>query len=93
MDRDAACAAEFLKKVSKKGEKACLLGWSDGGITALVMAAAHPEVVEKVVVWGSNAYISRKDMEMISQVRDVSKWSDRMRKPMEEIYGVEGFPK
>ena len=27
------------------------------------------------------------------QVEDVSKWSPRMREPMEAVYGVEGFPK
>ena len=26
------------------------------------------------------------------QVEDVSKWSPRMREPMEAVYGVEGFP-
>ncbi len=76
-----------------KDERVHLLGWSDGGITALVMAAAHPEVVDRVVVWGSNSYISDTDMKLVSQVRDVSGWSERMRKPMEEIYGVDGFPK
>ena len=30
---------------------------------------------------------------MILQVKDVKNWSARMRKPMENIYGVEYFPK
>ena len=71
--------------------KFSLAGWSDGGITALLAAAQSPQNIEKVVVWGSNAYISQWDIDNINQVSDVSKWSERMRKPMEEMYG-DSFP-
>ena len=71
--------------------KFSLAGWSDGGITALIAAAQSPQNIEKVVVWGSNAYISQWDIDNINQVSDVSKWSERMRKPMEEMYG-DSFP-
>ena len=30
---------------------------------------------------------------IVLQVEDVSKWSPRMREPLEAVYGVEGFPK
>ena len=30
---------------------------------------------------------------MLEKVSDISQWSERMRAPMEAIYGVEGFPK
>lgn len=30
---------------------------------------------------------------MLSAVRDVAKWSVRMRQPMEEVYGAEDFAK
>ena len=59
----------------------------------MAMACEHPTVVSKLVVWGANAYISDQDMTMVEAVRDVSKWSERMKKPMEETYGKEGFPK
>ncbi len=45
------------------------MGWSDGGITALVLAATHPELVRRVVIWGCNAYVSKTDITMISKVR------------------------
>uniref|UniRef100_A0A3B1JM62 Biphenyl hydrolase like n=1 Tax=Astyanax mexicanus TaxID=7994 RepID=A0A3B1JM62_ASTMX len=38
-----------------------LLGWSDGGITALIAAALNPTLIKKMVVWGSNAYVSEQD--------------------------------
>ena len=71
--------------------KFSLAGWSDGGITALIAAAQVPDNIHRLVLWGSNAYISQWDIDNINQVADVSQWSDRMRKPMEEMYG-DSFP-
>ena len=71
--------------------KFSLAGWSDGGITALIAAAQHPRNIHRLVLWGSNAYISQWDIDNINQVADVSQWSERMRKPMEEMYG-DSFP-
>lgn len=70
-----------------------LLGWSDGGMTALIAAARSPEHVDKIVVMGANAFVSHQDMVMVNKVADVSAWSEKMRKPMEDIYGPEGFLK
>jgi len=39
------------------------LGWSDGGITAQIMAAQYPSV-EKLVIWGSNAYVGDEDVKL-----------------------------
>ena len=39
-----------------------VLGWSDGGITALIVTGRYPELVHKLVVWGANAYILPTDM-------------------------------
>jgi len=86
---DARMAVEMMKTLGF--QKFSLLGWSDGGITALVAAARSPENMRKLVVWGANAYIAKSDIDMIEKVSDVSQWSDRMRKPMEDIYGS-SFP-
>jgi len=84
---------KLFSKITAPGEKYSVIGWSDGGITALVLAADYGHKVNRLVVWGCNAFISEKDAELAESVRDVSVWSERMRKPMEEIYGVEEFPK
>jgi valacyclovir hydrolase len=34
-----------------------MLGWSDGGITAMIAAAKYPERIDKLVIWGANAYV------------------------------------
>lgn len=45
----------------------------------MIMAAEKPERIKKLVVWGANSYLSQKDLTMVETVRDVSKWSEKMR--------------
>uniref|UniRef100_A0A8C4ZMV3 AB hydrolase-1 domain-containing protein n=1 Tax=Gadus morhua TaxID=8049 RepID=A0A8C4ZMV3_GADMO len=90
-ERDAKDAVDLMKALGFS--RFSLLGWSDGGITGLVLAARNPELIHKMVVWGSNAYVSQQDLSIYHAISDVSKWSARMRKPMEDMYGAEVFPK
>lgn len=41
-----------------------MLGWSDGGITAMILAAKYPLHVKKCVIWGANAFVLREELEM-----------------------------
>ncbi|XP_028300269.1 valacyclovir hydrolase-like isoform X2 [Gouania willdenowi] len=88
-ERDAEDAVGLMKSLGFT--KFSLLGWSDGGIAALFLAAKHPDLVNKMVVWGSNSFVSQQDLQIYNMVRDVSRWSPRMRKPMEELYGGQIF--
>ena len=63
--------------------KYSLLGWSDGGITALILAAKYAECVDNLVVWGANATVTPQDIELYEKIRDTTKWSQRMREPLE----------
>lgn len=90
-ERDAKDAVDLMKALGFG--KFSLLGWSDGGITALVAAARFPDLINKIVVWGANAYITEYDLQLYEGVRDVSKWSLKMRQPLEKVYGAEGFAK
>ncbi|XP_004068172.3 valacyclovir hydrolase [Oryzias latipes] len=90
-DRDAKDAVDLMKTLGFGNFS--LLGWSDGGITALIAAATNPALIKKLVVWGSNAFVSQEDLKLYNMVRDVSRWSARMRQPMEEVYGAHGFAK
>jgi len=67
------------------------LGWSDGGITALIAASKAGNQVEKLVVWGSNAYVTENDINLYEQIRDIQKWSPRMRQPFIDLYGEKYF--
>ena len=64
-----------------------VFGWSDGGVSAIVLAAKFQNAVKKLVVWGASAYISREDLKMFEAVRDVSEWSPKMRESLEAVYG------
>ncbi|KAG7488344.1 hypothetical protein MATL_G00034040 [Megalops atlanticus] len=90
-DRDAKDAVDLM--LALKFKRFSLLGWSDGGITALIAAARNPSLVNKLVVWGSNAYVTEEDLKIYNAIRDVSTWSERMRKPMEDMYGARDFAK
>ncbi|KAG5849856.1 hypothetical protein ANANG_G00076140 [Anguilla anguilla] len=90
-ERDAKDAVDLM--LALKFPRFSLLGWSDGGICALIAAARNPSLVRKLVVWGSNVYVSEQDLKIYDGLRDVSVWSARMRKPMEDVYGARGFPK
>uniref|UniRef100_A0A672FFZ7 Biphenyl hydrolase like n=1 Tax=Salarias fasciatus TaxID=181472 RepID=A0A672FFZ7_SALFA len=90
-ERDAKDAVDLMKALGFG--KFSLLGWSDGGITALVAAGRNPEQIHKLVVWGANAFVSPQDLKLYNAVRDVSSWSARMRQPMEEVYGAQVFAK
>ena len=47
-----------------------VLGWSDGGNSAVILAALRPENVTKLVIWGANAYVSDKDQELYEGMRE-----------------------
>ena len=64
-------------------EKYSVLGWSDGGISGLILASLAPEAVDNLVVWGSNSYVAKEDQDMVNGLKDMSKWSDKMKLPLE----------
>ena len=41
-----------------------MLGWSDGGITAMILASKYPDNVDKMVIWGSNAYVVEEEVKI-----------------------------
>ncbi|XP_060228600.1 valacyclovir hydrolase isoform X2 [Meriones unguiculatus] len=90
-ERDAKDAVDLMKALQFK--QISLLGWSDGGITALIAAAKYPSYIRKMVIWGANAYVTEEDSRIYQGIRDVSKWSEKARKPLEALYGYDYFAK
>ncbi|KAM5268994.1 valacyclovir hydrolase isoform 1-T1 [Hipposideros larvatus] len=90
-ERDAKDAVDLMKTL--KFKKVSLLGWSDGGITALIAAAKYPSYIHKMVIWGANAYVTEEDEMIYQGIRDVSKWSEKSRKPLETLYGYDYLAK
>ena len=42
--------------------KFSILGWSDGGNSAAIMAAKYSNFIKKLVVWGSNSFVTPKEL-------------------------------
>uniref|UniRef100_A0A0K8W8L2 Valacyclovir hydrolase n=1 Tax=Bactrocera latifrons TaxID=174628 RepID=A0A0K8W8L2_BACLA len=89
--KDARCAVDLMRALGRP--KFSILGWSDGGITGIIVAGRFVECIEKLVIWGAGAYLNAEEEKAMRDIRDVQKWSQRNRETMEKVYGVEGFPK
>ncbi|CAG5125018.1 unnamed protein product [Candidula unifasciata] len=89
--RDADDVAVFMQALNIP--RYSVLGWSDGGIVAMILAASNPASVHKLVVWGSNAYISDVDLQLYKNVQNIDDWSPKMKQPFIDVYGEEYFRK
>ena len=89
LEKDADIVKELMEVLHIP--KFNVLGWSDGGITAMILSGKYPDVVEKLLVFGSNAYIVADELKIYDGIRDISKWSSKMREPLEKLYGAERF--
>ncbi|CAG9772480.1 unnamed protein product [Ceutorhynchus assimilis] len=90
-ENDADAAHDFMQAIGI--EKFSLLGWSDGGISSIILAAKYPKIVDKLVVWGANCYIIPEDIEAFEKIRDISEWSDRIKIPLVKLYTEAGLQK
>merc|ERR1712217_411899 len=65
-----------------------VMGWSDGGISGVILAAKHPDVVRKLVIFGANPAVTKADVDMTEATRDIEKnWSKAMLGSLRPIYG------
>ncbi|XP_048769636.2 valacyclovir hydrolase-like [Ostrea edulis] len=89
LQRDADDANELCMKLGLNGIS--VMGWSDGGITAMILAAKNHDLVKNLVIWGANAYITEQDMKVFNGMRDIKTWSEAMRSPFLSLYGEKYF--
>lgn len=89
--RDATYAYNLMKILGYS--KFSMIGWSNGGITSLVLASAYPESVHKLVVTGAHSYITQDETKIYESLRDINNWSENMRAPLMEVYGKDYFQK
>lgn len=89
--RDAADAVAIMKELGH--EKFHVIGWSDGANAAVLLAAAHPDLMRKLIIFGGNSYITEEDIEAYEATRDIeSSWSQRMKDTHVPVYGDELQP-
>lgn len=89
--RDATDARNLMKLLGFP--KFSLVGWSDGGITSLILAGTYPEDVRKMVAVAANAYVTPQEVEIYNKFRDIDSWSEKMRAPLIAVYGADYFRK
>ena len=70
-----------------------VLGWSDGGITGMILAANQgTSSIQKLIIWGSNAYVNEEDRNCMHKVRNPkTDWSESFRATFINLYGEEYF--
>ncbi len=66
-----------------------VLGWCAGGVSAVFLAARFPAAVKNVAVWGTQAFLTERDLESFESTRDIKDWNPHLRAAVEEIYGFE----
>ena len=88
--RDANDAAAVMAALGH--EKYAVMGWSDGAISAVMLAAAHAPAVDRLVIFGGNAYLTQEDIDAFEATRDVEgTWSQRMKDTHYPVYGADGL--
>ena len=88
LQRDSADLGFCLEQLEV--ERANLVGWSNGGATALCLAAheSYKSRVEKLVVWGCKQAITEYDRKLCESMRHESAWSPEMKASFEAVYGL-----
>lgn len=86
---DARIVSKLASNVFGSNMHYSVLGWSDGGITAIILAANEGrDLVDSIVIWGSNTYVTEWDREATRRVRNTDNWSPRFRAEFEKVYGA-----
>jgi valacyclovir hydrolase len=81
-------AADMLALMTALGhERFAIIGWSDGGNIAAIMAATHPERMSKLVVFGGQSFLTAGEIAAFNDIRKISAWSPRAAEAMRAVYG------
>jgi valacyclovir hydrolase len=83
-------AADMFALMTALGhDRFAIIGWSDGGNIAAIMAATHPERVSKLVVFGGQSFLTAEEIAAFNDIRKISAWSPRAAEAMRAVYGDE----
>lgn len=88
--RDADDMAALLH--ATRAAPAHVLGWSDGGNVALVLAAQHPELVRSLVIVAGEARLLPEERDLWPALIDTTGWSDGARQRFIEAQGPLNWP-
>jgi valacyclovir hydrolase len=93
IERDAEDVANLIDQLGSP--TAIVFAFSDGGDSALVLAARRPDLVRAMVVWGAVGQASSSDLEFLASLLPVESWSPELspwRESIIEHHGQEQWP-
>jgi valacyclovir hydrolase len=88
--RDAADMAALIEALGIAPAHLC--GWSDGGITALLLAADYPWTARTLAVWGAEAYIKPEERAGWDAITDWQAWPEHTRERFIAAQGPLNWP-
>ena len=85
--QDADDAAALMEALGHKEYN--VVGWSDGSIAAVLLAAKQKAAVGKLVIFGGNAFFTKDDIDAYEATRDIeTSWSKRMKATHVPVYAA-----
>lgn len=86
LKRDASDAYHLMKSLGFS--EFSMLGWCDGGVSGICLAAQFPTAVRKLVVWGSRTYITDHDLKLTEKLEDFQRWAPQFFETYLSVYGL-----
>ena len=86
LKRDANDAYHLMKSLGFL--QFSILGWCDGGVSAICIAAQFPTAIRKLVVWGSRTYITEHDLKVSKELEDLQRWAPQILEACISVYGL-----
>uniref|UniRef100_A0A2S2P8E0 Valacyclovir hydrolase n=1 Tax=Schizaphis graminum TaxID=13262 RepID=A0A2S2P8E0_SCHGA len=85
LNRDADYGIALMEALGV--DKYSMLGWCNGGSTAIIAASKVADRVDKLVVSSCTAYVTDKDLANLERTRDVHRWPEVWRLRRFKMYG------
>jgi len=89
LQEDSDLSLDLMKELGHK--KYSVMGWSGGGLSALLFATQNQDIIRKLIVWGVFAYVDKEDYEKFEWFRDIENWGGLMKEVLVEEYGNDFF--
>ncbi|XP_053980553.1 valacyclovir hydrolase-like [Hylaeus volcanicus] len=87
--RDASWARNLMKTLGF--ERFSLVGWSEGGVTALTLAGDYPQNVRKLIATSAQAYMTSQEKDILKLFRNIDTLPAALRDPLVAYYGEDYF--
>ncbi|XP_054003025.1 valacyclovir hydrolase-like isoform X2 [Hylaeus anthracinus] len=87
--RDATWARNLMRTLGF--EKFSPVGWSDGGISAMILTANYPQNVRKLISVSANSYLSPEEIVEYRKIRNIDVLPDLLRTQLTDYYGEPYF--